>query len=145
MVDVDMVITEVLLDIAPAIKEANAQIDVDVAGCGPIRFAPKHLRSVVYNLLSNAVKYHDPQRPPIIQIRCESETEYQVLTVADNGLGMELADRPLFGLFQRFHSHVEGTGIGLYMVKKIVENAGGTIHVESTVGVGTTFTVRFKR
>ena len=146
MVDLEVVINEVLLDIAPAIEQANAQIEVDVTGCSPIRFAPKNLRSVVYNLLSNAVKYRDPTRPPIVRVHCEVEEGYQALTVADNGLGIDLTgDRSLFGLFQRFHSHVEGTGIGLYMVKKIVENAGGVIHVESTVGVGTTFIVRFKR
>ena len=146
MVNLEAVIDEVLLDIAPAIEQANAQIEVDVTGCGPIRFAPKNLRSVVYNLLSNAVKYRDPTRPPIVRVHCEVEEDYQALTVADNGLGIDLTgDRSLFGLFQRFHSHVEGTGIGLYMVKKIVENAGGIIHVESTVGVGTTFIVRFKR
>ncbi|MGB3780492.1 MAG: PAS domain S-box protein [Tunicatimonas sp.] len=146
MVDLEAVIEEVLLDIAPAVAEAQAQIMVEVADCGPVRFTPKSLRSVVYNLLSNAVKYRDPRRPPVVQVRCEAEENYQVLTVADNGLGMDLTEgRQLFGLFQRFHSHVEGTGIGLYMVKKIVENAGGSIHVGSTVGVGTTFIVRFKR
>ncbi len=146
MVKLEAVIDDVLLDIAPVIKETNAQIDVDVVGCSPVRFTPKNLRSVVYNLLSNAVKYRDPQRRPVVRVRCEATTEYQVFTVADNGLGIDLTEnRQLFGLFRRFHSHVEGTGIGLYMVKKIVENAGGSIHVESAVGVGTTFTVRFKR
>jgi signal transduction histidine kinase len=47
----------------------------------------------------------------------------------------------LFGMFQRFHDHVEGTGIGLYMVKRMVENAGGRIEVHSQLGVGTTFFV----
>jgi signal transduction histidine kinase len=51
----------------------------------------------------------------------------------------------LFTMFKRFHDHVEGSGIGLYMVKKIVENAGGRIEVESQVGVGSTFRVYFRR
>ena len=144
--DLPKVIEEVRLDIASLIEQADAQLDIDVMGCGPIRFAPKNLRSIVYNLVSNAVKYHDPERKPLVCIRCEEAEDYQVLTVADNGLGMDLSkDNQLFGLFRRLHTHVEGTGIGLYIVKKIIENAGGKIKVESEVGVGTTFRVFFKR
>jgi signal transduction histidine kinase len=64
--------------------------------------------------------------------------------VQDNGLGLEQGQQArLFQLFQRLHTHVEGTGLGLYMVKKIVENAGGTITVASQPDVGTTFTLSF--
>jgi signal transduction histidine kinase len=63
--------------------------------------------------------------------------------VQDNGLGLsEQQQSQLFGLFRRLHTHVEGTGVGLYMVKRIVENAGGTITVRSQSGVGTTFSIR---
>ena len=145
-VDLSAVIEEVCLDIAPAIEEARAQIDVQVAACGPVSFAPKNLRSIIYNLLSNAVKYRDPQRAPVVRIRCQVVDEYQVFTVADNGLGMDLSrSDKLFSMFQRFHDHVEGTGVGLYIVKKIIENSGGKISVTSEVGEGTTFTVFFKR
>jgi signal transduction histidine kinase len=70
--------------------------------------------------------------------------EYHVLSVEDNGLGMA-AERlsQLFTMFKRFHDHVEGSGIGLYMVKKMVENAGGKIEVESRLGMGSTFRVYF--
>ena len=67
-----------------------------------------------------------------------------MLTVQDNGLGLsEPQQRQLFGLFQRLHTHVEGTGVGLYIVKRLVENGGGTIEVHSQPDVGTTFTVTF--
>ncbi len=83
---------------------------------------------------------------PIIDIRCESTPTHQVLTVKDNRLGMESGRlSQLFTMFKRFHDHVEGTGIGLYMIKKMIENAGGRIEVESQVGVGSTFKVYFKR
>ena len=139
-------IEDVRMDIAPSIHETRAQFDIDVNTCGPIRFSPKNLRSVVYNLLSNAIKYRHPDRAPVVRIRCTVIDDFQVLTVADNGLGMDLHnDHRLFSMFQRFHDHVEGTGIGLYIVKKIVDNSGGKIEVESQVGEGTTFRIFFKR
>jgi signal transduction histidine kinase len=67
-----------------------------------------------------------------------------VLEVQDNGLGLNAHQQSrLFGLFQRLHTHVEGTGVGLYITKRLVENGGGTIAVESRVDVGTTFTLTF--
>ena len=64
------------------------------------------------------------------------------LEVHDNGLGLEAAQvAKLFGMFQRFHAHVEGTGIGLYMIRRMVENAGGRIEVHSQPSAGTTFLV----
>ena len=146
LIELSAAIEAVRLDIVPMIEETEARLDIEVDACGPVRFSPRNLRSVVYNLLSNAVKYRDPRRKPHVRVRCETTEDYYVLTVADNGLGMDLSeDRQLFGLFQRLHTHVEGTGIGLYIVRKIIENAGGKIEVVSTVGVGTTFTVYFKR
>jgi signal transduction histidine kinase len=62
--------------------------------------------------------------------------------VEDNGLGMSVSGRrKLFGMFQRLHDHVEGSGIGLYMVKRMVENVGGHIEVQSEEGIGSTFAV----
>jgi signal transduction histidine kinase len=69
-----------------------------------------------------------------------------VLQIEDNGLGMDMRqEEKIFALFKRLHTHVEGTGIGLYIVKKMLENGGGKIEVESKVGVGSTFKVYFKR
>jgi signal transduction histidine kinase len=75
-------------------------------------------------------------------VRAHIRPGYTVLEVHDNGLGLAPAHLPrLFTMFQRFHDHVEGTGIGLYMVKRMVENAGGRIEVHSQLGAGTTFFV----
>ena len=72
-----------------------------------------------------------------------TRTEGQVrLEVHDNGLGLSQDQQSkLFVMFRRLHTHVEGTGVGLYMVRRIIENAGGSIRVESQTGIGTTFTV----
>jgi signal transduction histidine kinase len=145
-VDVAAVTREVLLDLAPLVEASGARIVVDFADCPTVRFSPKNLRSVVYNLLSNAIKYGSPERVPLVRVGCQLRGDYQVLTVEDNGLGMEARRlNQLFTMFKRFHSHVDGSGIGLYMVKKMVENAGGHIEVESQLGVGSAFRVHFRR
>lgn len=137
---------EVQLDLSSPIEQAQAQLDVDLDTCEPVNLSPKNVRSIIYNLLSNAVKYRSPARRLVIQVRCYRHEHYQVLCVRDNGLGMDLADESkVFGMFKRLHNHVEGSGVGLYIVKKIVENAGGKIQVQSTVNEGSTFQVYFRR
>ncbi|MGI4821120.1 MAG: ATP-binding protein [Janthinobacterium lividum] len=140
------VVRGVLLDLALPIAEAGAQLTVDVADCPTITFSEKNLRSVVYNLLSNAVKYRHPDRRPDVRVQCRTEAHFWVLEVRDNGLGLALPPgRPSFGLFQRFHTHVDGSGVGLYLVQKLLENEGGRLEVTSQLGEGTTFTLYFQR
>jgi two-component system, sensor histidine kinase len=139
-------IHDVELDLISQIETSGAQVDVNVAECPAIRFSEKNLRSVIYNLLSNAIKYRSPDQPPKIKIDCQEAGEYILLRVQDNGLGLDLAgQQKIFSMFVRLHDHVEGTGVGLYMVKKIVENADGRIEVESAIGAGSTFKVYLKR
>jgi len=143
-VAVAAVVADVLQDLSPAIRAAEASITVDVAADLLISFSPANLRSIVYNLLSNAVKYRSPNRPTQVNIRAEYTQQAVLLTVQDNGLGIsERQQRQLFGLFQRLHTHVEGTGVGLYIVKRLVENAGGTIHVRSQPDAGARFSLTF--
>jgi signal transduction histidine kinase len=119
-------------------------VRLDVPADLQVSFAPASLRSIVYNLLSNALKYRDPARPAQVWLRAEPQASGVVLTVRDNGLGLsESQQERLFKAFQRLHTHVEGTGVGLYMIKRLIDNAGAKIAVTSTPGVGSTFTVTF--
>ena len=137
------VVEAVRLDLLPQLEAAQAQLAVAVPPDLHVSLAPQNLRSVVYNLLSNALKYRHPARPPAIGLRAARTAQAVVLTVQDNGLGLTAPQQTqLFTLFRRLHDHVEGTGVGLYMVKRIVENAGGTITVESQPEVGTTFSIQ---
>ena len=141
-VDLRALIQGVQLDLGPLIEDARASLTVTVDGCEAVRVAPKTLRSVVYNLLSNAVKYQHADRAPQVQLRARCTPGQLALEVQDNGLGLsEAQQNQLFGMFRRLHTHVEGSGVGLFMVKRLIENAGGTITVRSQVGEGTTFTV----
>ncbi|MBC6612153.1 PAS domain-containing protein [Hymenobacter sp. BT507] len=142
LVNLPALVKAVHLDLQPWLAAANTTFTADVDACATVHFSAKNLRSILYNLLSNAVKYRAYDRPATVHLRCERKAEEVVLTVRDNGLGLTPAQQEqLFRMFRRLHSHVEGSGVGLYMVKKIVENAGGTITVESQPNVGTTFTV----
>jgi two-component system, sensor histidine kinase len=139
-------IADVQSDLAPAIQAAGARIDVNVSASPTVVFLEKNLRSILYNLLSNAVKYSSPERPPVVQVRSQMTEAYQVISVQDNGLGINPEQKQkVFGMFQRLHNHVEGSGVGLYMVKKIIENADGKIELESKVGEGSVFKVYFRR
>ena len=137
------VIEDVCQDLQPLIRAVGGKLTVAVDTCPTVYFTEKNLRSVVYNLLSNAFKYHAPERPSEVVIRCRpAGSDYTALEVEDNGLGLNLSgEQKLFSMFQRLHDHVEGSGIGLYMVKKMVENAGGRIEVQSQLHRGSVFTV----
>jgi PAS domain S-box-containing protein len=135
---------DVTEDIRSLITEAGAKIRVELE-VKQVMYARKNLRSILYNLLSNAIKYRSPERLSQIHITTRTHGAYIVLRVQDNGLGLKPSQQEkLFSMFKRFHTHVEGTGIGLYIVKRIIENNGGKIDVESEYGKGTTFIVCFK-
>ena len=143
-VDLVAAVEAVRLDLAPQLEEARAELVVDLDHCATVSFAPQHLRSLIYNLLSNALKYRHPDRAPVVQLRCHRAATSTVLEVQDNGLGLTLEQQhKLFTMFRRLHDHVAGSGVGLYMVKRMIENAGGTIEVQSEADVGSTFTVTF--
>jgi signal transduction histidine kinase len=111
-----------------------------------IRFSKKNLRSLLYNLVSNAIKYKSPERDPVVRISTEFTEGFLVLTVSDNGMGIKPDQLDnIFILYHRLGQQVEGQGIGLYLVKKIMDNSGGSIETNSEYGKGTTFKLTFKQ
>ncbi|MBE9584260.1 PAS domain-containing protein [Mucilaginibacter sp. JRF] len=109
-----------------------------------ILFSKKNLRSILYNLISNAIKYRS-ERTPVILINTTLTAEETVLTIEDNGKGIpEDSISKVFDIYSRLNENIEGTGIGLYLVKKIINAAGGSISVESNVNQGSKFTLHFR-
>lgn len=145
-IDLSAIVKEVLLDFEAEVKETGAQIETELDPKSFIHFSTKNIRSIIYNLISNALKYRSPDKEPVIKIKTECRSEDVVFSVSDNGLGINQAEiDKIFSMFKRLHDHVEGSGIGLYIVKRIVESSGGSIEVESEVGKGSTFRIHFKR
>lgn len=145
LVDVAAVLEDVRQLLEREIAETGAVIEVN-AEAGPTVFISKrNLNSILYNLVSNAIKYRSPSRQPFIQIHTWRENESFYIVAQDNGLGIPAANRDrVFQLFKRMHSHVKGSGVGLYIVKRIVENYGGSITVKSEEGKGSVFEVILK-
>jgi signal transduction histidine kinase len=122
--------------------EAQPTIHVDYQEDNMLVHAA-YLESILYNLISNALKYRKPDDKLNLCIRTWQEADMCYISVSDNGLGIDLEQygKKLFSLYQRFHIHKEGKGLGLYMVKRQVESMGGSVLVESQPGEGSTFTV----
>ena len=142
-------ITALVLDnLQTDIKKAQAEISVDFSRADHLLSIRGYLHSIIHNLVSNAIKYRAPERPPCISIRTKEVGNCVCLTVQDNGLGIDFAKTPrekIFGLYKRVHTHTEGKGIGLYLVKEQVETLNGRIEVESEPGKGATFRIYFQQ
>lgn len=114
----------------------------------PLVYLPKaYAESILHNFISNALKYRAEDRNPQVEVKTWEEEEHIFLSVADNGLGMDLkaVGDKLFGLYKTFHFHKQAKGMGLYLTKMQVEALGGRISVESEPNKGTRFTVSFPK
>jgi two-component system phosphate regulon sensor histidine kinase PhoR len=144
LLDLQNILEDVRLTLAPQLKESHAVLKFEI-GASEITFARRKLRSVLYNLVSNGLKYSAPGRTPHIIIKSFLKKNYLVITVSDNGIGIDKQDlRSIFDKYHRVNHEVEGNGVGLYLVKQILETAGGKINVKSAPDEGSTFSVFLK-
>ncbi len=155
MMDLDDTLNNVKQELSQTIEEKNAIIESDpLPTLHAVRF---QMHQLFMNLIGNALKYSKPNVAPYIKIHCESlyaqqypnlKTDtlrkYYKLTITDNGVGFDQQHAEnIFVLFHRLHhkNDYAGTGIGLAICKKIVDNHGGFISAESTPDIGSSFTV----
>ncbi|MFZ6011681.1 MAG: sensor histidine kinase [Bacteroidota bacterium] len=145
-VDLASVVDKVMGMVEMEMKETSTIIRKDIQGVGTIQSLPQYIESIVYNLVSNAIKYRQPGRPPLVIVKARAENGLVRIDVSDNGLGIDLKKYrdSLFNLYKRFHFHIEGKGLGLYLVKTQVAALGGRIEVESKINQGTTFSIFLK-
>ncbi len=143
------------VDLAPVVERILAAMRVTIQSRGakitvlpmPAAWAdPTAVEQILANLIGNAVNYLDSQRPGEIEVGCmpvedPNPKQRHIFYVKDNGLGIPAAHLPkVFAVFQRLHAHLApGEGIGLPLVRRMVERHGGELWVESEEGVGSTF------
>lgn len=154
-VNLNETLHDLLIDLAEEIREKNANVTVETL---PTLYASQRLmRPLFQNLISNALKYKRVNVSPVIKIRADSSADTTLgenismnkffrIYVEDNGIGFEQKyAEDIFGMFRRLHNHdeYEGTGIGLALCKKIVEQHQGFISARSLVNQGSTFIISF--
>ena len=144
LVNFEHILEDVRLTLKDDISGSGAIISSEV-NVSEITYSRRKLRSIVYNLIHNAIKFKSPDRTPQIFIKTECEGDFIKISVKDNGIGIH-PDKleAIFSKYFRLENSIEGSGIGLYLVKEIVKSSGGKIDVESKVGVGSEFKVFLK-
>jgi light-regulated signal transduction histidine kinase (bacteriophytochrome) len=127
------------------ISKAQAIIQTDFKDAPHVNFPAQYLKSIFHNFISNSLKYQFPGRQLIIKVKTIQNGSSVILSVEDNGLGIDLNRHKnnLFKIRKVFHAHPDAKGFGLFITKTQVEALGGKIWVESTVEAGSTFFVEF--
>jgi D-xylose transport system substrate-binding protein len=133
----------ILSNLEGEIKQTKAIVNIDFKAAKEIFSIRPYIHSILFNLISNAIKYRDQKRQPMITVKSEVNDNQLCITVADNGIGIDLESHQemMFQLYKRFHFHADGRGIGLFLVKTQIDALGGRIELDSKVNQGTTFRV----
>ena len=151
--DMNIIVEQVKENLKEELQQKKAVIETE--GLCELNIIPFQMRQLFQNLISNSLKFSSPDREPHIKIKSEiakdssfkenglsTDTKYCLITLTDNGIGFEKEyNEKIFELFQRLHARAayNGTGIGLSIVKKIVENHEGKISADGKLGEGAEF------
>ena len=138
------ILEDVRLTLSDDIYAAKAIITSKI-NVSEITFSKRKLRTIIYNLINNAVKFKATKRQPEIMVTTHKKKEFMVISVKDNGIGIEKNKfEAIFSKYYRLENDIDGSGIGLYLIKEIVNNAGGKVVVKSEVNKGTEFQIYLK-
>jgi len=139
------VVPSICSSIKSLINSAKATISLDFSEGDMVKFNREYLDSIILNLITNSIKYARPEVYPTIHFSTKSTDGGLILSVEDNGQGMDLEKigNRMFKLNQSFHGNKDSKGVGLYLVYQHVTSLGGKIEVESEVNKGTTFRISF--
>lgn len=134
-------------NVAGLLKETNGKIINEIPEITQVKALPAYQNSILTNCITNAIKYRSDDKKPIIILSIKENKNYTILSIEDNGLGIDLEKygNELFGLYKTFHRNKESRGIGLYITKNQMDAMNGKITVESKPNEGTTFRFHFNK
>ncbi|WP_291967167.1 PAS domain-containing sensor histidine kinase [Maribacter sp.] len=138
-------VVDVCKNLSPFILNSKSKIENIIPTDFEIKTVPAYLDSILTNFISNAIKYKHPERQGHIILSAERKAGYAILSIKDNGLGIDLEKygEKLFGMYKTFHDHKDARGIGLYLTKNQIDAMNGKVEVSSEVGKGTEFKIFF--
>ena len=144
-IDLEELVQTIILGVERVIKQEGVEVFTDFSEVPEFNAPKSYLHSIFSNLILNSIKYRRPDVDLILSIKSKTQGDRIILEFCDNGMGIDLDKKgnQIFGLYKRFHNHVEGKGMGLFMVKTQVELMGGEIRVYSKVNEGTRFEIEF--
>jgi signal transduction histidine kinase len=144
VVEFEPLFKSIICTLANNINKLDAKLEYDFSRLPAINYIPAYLESILQNLLTNSLKYHQNDRQPVIRCTTFENGKNAYLTFEDNGKGIDMGrfGDQVFGMYKTFHQNTDAKGIGLFITRSQVESLGGSISVESTVDVGTKFTIR---
>ena len=127
------------------ISNSKAKVKNNIPVDFSVKSVPAYLDSILTNFITNAVKYRDPERESLVVLSAQKKGDYSILTITDNGLGIDLEKygEKLFGMYKTFHDHKDARGIGLYLTKNQIDAMNGKVEVTSKIGKGTEFKIFF--
>lgn len=143
-VNIENIVKDVITALKGELYAKGVSIRTELS-TSEIIFSRKNLRSIVYNLISNAIKFRDPDRPLELAVTTKKLERHVLFQIRDNGLGIAKDDHEkVFMKTSRLNPQIEGTGMGLYIIKRMVENNEGRVEVQSEPGKGSVFSIYFK-
>lgn len=142
-IDIKFILQETIERIKSKDYSAPYNLKVSFADDFVLYAKPAIFYNIVFSIFSNAFKYRDTEKLLEINVSAFRKDNKVILNFSDNGIGIDLEryESKIFKMYQRFHLHVKGAGIGLFIVKNQIEVLGGSIEVSSQPGVGTTFSI----
>lgn len=144
-IDLKETLDKILIGFGTQINSFNTLIDSNFEDAPTLHYPQLYIDSILTNLISNALKYRSTDRDLTLSIKTKQDKDGIILSVADNGLGIDLKRHQdhIFKIRKVFHKHPDARGFGLFMTKTHVEAMGGQIWLDSTPDVGSTFYIKF--
>ncbi len=142
-IDIKAELDNIWLVLQPSVEKSKAILKTELK-VKIIYGVRSYFHSILYNLISNAIKYRNTEKICTVKITAKQEKGECILAVEDNGIGVDLNKHgdKIFGMYKRFHTHIEGKGLGLFLAKQQIESMGGRITIESGLNVGTKFILK---